>query len=520
MLDETQYHRVNDHYIKALGWSFQELTSQPFYHFIHPDDLAATQKVAQEGTTSSCILNFKNRHRTKAGDDHLIEWFTLVQVAGSNRDTPMLAIGRDLTVEAQLSQQQKDLEQAQIATRLKSGFVAHMSHEVRTPLNGIIGFLERALEEPMSPLVRAYVEQAQQSSHFLLGIANDIIDVSKIEAGNLTINHDDFNPHSVIKSVLAVSELQASKKNLILTSKIDLSLPPVLRGDENRFKQILFNLLNNAIKYTDQGKITLKITGKSQQHSTAATFLLQGQLQDTGHGMAPEFMAKLFQPFSQEDHSMKRQFSGAGLGLYITKQLCERLGGTINVLSTPGVGSTFQFHLVLAQPQVSPPSSSAPSFNKVPRRLSIASPVNRQALSSTISEMPPALNILVVEDNLINQKMMLALLKKLGHTVDIAENGLLGVQATQRKAYDLILMDGEMPVMDGLEATRQIRQQFSPQQLPIIGVSAHAMSSHRDIFLNAGMDGYVSKPVTKNILLNEIAQCFKTLSITRSPTNN
>ena len=493
LANQTHYYRINDKYANFLGWSREEILAQPFCSFIHPEDLAASQQAAHESTTQSCILNFKNRHQTKKGDYHLIEWLTLLQVAGSDHATPVLAIGRDLTVEATVQEQQLALVQAQAATKMKSSFVAHMSQEIRTPLNGVLGFLEMTLEESLSPTVRSYVEQAQTSSQLLLGVANDIIDVSKIEAGAFKIEKVDFNPFQAINAVMAPLKLQAIKKDLTLRSTIDPDLPLLLCGDEQRLKQILFNLLGNAVKFTAQGNISLKIDGHPQTNNPLL-FLLRGRVKDTGIGIHAEFLPKLFQPFSQEDHNMRRQFGGAGLGLYITKQLCERMGGTLEVMSVPGQGSTFQFHVILERPLTRSPHFSSQALNLAPQVLT--------------SDLPPLTRILVVEDNLLNQKVMANLLGKLKYSFDIVDNGQRAVQAVKNQTYDLVLMDGEMPVMDGLEATRELRQRFSPQQLPIIGVSAHVMSDQRDLFLASGMNGYLAKPITKNDLMKELIRCF------------
>lgn len=503
-LNEHYFCRVNYRWTEHLGWSAQELLSRPFNDFVHPDDLVSTQQVAHEGANHSCILNFKNRYRAKKGDYHLIEWFTLFQVAGSSHDTPILAIGRDLTVDAALQEQQLALAQAQAATRMKSSFVAHMSHELRTPLNGVLGFLEMTLEESLSPTVRTYVEHAHTSSQLLLGVANDIIDVSKMEAGAFKIECVDFNPFQAINAVMAPLKVQANKKNLILTSTVDADLPLLLCGDEQRLKQILFNLLGNAIKFTAQGTISLKIDGHRQVHDPKM-FLLRGRVKNTGIGIDADFMPKLFQPFSQQDHNMRRQFGGAGLGLYITKQLCDRMGGTLEVLSMPGQGSTFQFHIMLAQ-----------SVTRSPHLVAQLTALTSQP---PITDLPSLTRILVVEDNVINQKVMANLLHKLAYRFDTVDNGQQALQAIQNHRYDLVLMDGEMPVMDGLEATRHLRQTYSRQQLPIIGISAHVMSEQRDLFLASGMNGYLAKPITKNDLTHALIRCFQEISSTKGSSS-
>ena len=261
-----------------------------------------------------------------------------------------MCIGQDITLQKQQIALKLQHEQAQRATKMKSNFVAHMSHEIRTPLNGILNFIRLALDEPLSDSLRSHLDNAYESAFHLLNIANDIIDVSRLEAGVLKIESMTLNPKECLNTVISQLQKQAIQKNILIKSSVSASIPEVLQGDEHRFQQILINLVSNAIKFTQQGKISIKLESFTLTHQPNH-IMLRGTVKDTGIGIRSEFIPKLFQAFSQQDQSMKRDFGGAGLGLYLTKQLCEKMGGSIQVLSTPGVGSMFQFHLIATIPE-------------------------------------------------------------------------------------------------------------------------------------------------------------------------
>jgi PAS domain S-box-containing protein len=379
-------------------------------------------------------------------------------------------------------------EKAETANAAKSAFVAHMSHEIRTPLTGIIGYLELALKEPVPQEVGVYLERAQSSAHSLLNIANDILDMSKIEANVLKIETQDFNLHAVNHKVKNLLSLQAEKKGITLNLNIHNRVPQILHGDAVRIEQILYNLMGNAVKFTNQGEVNVQLDGIPDP-SQNKTFKLLGTVQDTGIGMSKELLGRLYQPFCQGDVSLLRKFGGTGLGLYITKQLCEKMGGDISSLSEPGLGSTFQFKIYLDIPEgqegvptLLPPSPESPL---------------------------PGYHILIAEDNILNQKLLKIILEKAGCKVDVVLDGEAAVKAVNKYSYDLVLMDGEMPIMDGLEATRKIREVYPLDQLPIIGVTGHAMVEHREQFLNSGMNEYLEKPVQKKRLLEVIRRCME-----------
>ena len=385
----------------------------------------------------------------------------------------------------ELKLEQATRQKAEESNCVKTSFVSHMSHEIRTPLNSIMGFLELAQEEANLNQIKEYLSHASKSAKSLLMIANDILDMSRIESQTLILQIKNFNIHQLVHRVIQQSTLEAQNQDVSLDLTIDSSVPQLLKGDALRLQQILSNLISNAFKFTPKGTIKVHLEGIAESD----IFHLKEQVQDPGIGMDDNICAQLFQPFSQGDTKLMRQFGGIGLGLYITKQLCERMKGTITAFSQPEVGSTFTFKVQLER--TAPPTKLSSSEDLV-----------------RVSTSLPNLSVLVAGDNLMGQKVMRFLLEKMGCQVDIVVNGQEAIKATQHKNYDVILMDGEMPVMDGLEATRRLRAQSSTKFIPIIGVSAHVMPAHAHMFLDSGMNGYLAKPVNMKTLAAEIQRCL------------
>lgn len=389
--------------------------------------------------------------------------------------------------EEELELQRQAREKAEEANRMKSSFVAHMSHEIRTPLNGILGFLELARKETLSEELNDHLSHAQDAAQHLLNIANNVIDASRIEANALKLSNVKFSPLTLLDKVGQLLNLEAQKKGLELQWKTSSHVPHILLGDEQRLQQILLNLGINAIKFTSQGKVKIKLEGRIDPHNSNL-FFLTGKVKDTGIGIDQKTLPLLFQPFSQADNQFMRQYGGAGLGLYITKQLCEKMDGTIQVISNVGFGSLFCFTIPLTVPNL--PSLVAKSE------------------ASQLNVPFPPLKILVAEDNAMSQKLIRIMLEKMKCEVDIASNGQEALNAALQKTYQVILMDGEMPVMDGLEATRQIRLHSQLKNIPIIAISAHVLPEHQERFIEAGMNGYIAKPITQKSLTQEILKCL------------
>ena len=629
---DGHYKRVNPAFVATLGWSAAELCSSPFLDFVHPDDRESTEAEAAKMVEIETGTIFENRYRAKDGQYHWIEWTTRAVASAQ----ALYSAGRDITqrkgMEAELVSSR---DEALAASRAKSEFVANMSHEVRTPMNGVIGMTELLLDTALDGRQRAYAETVRSSAEGLLTVINDILDFSKIEAGKLELDEADFSLHGAVEDVAGLLGSSAQAKGLELALLIEADVPEFAHGDQGRLRQVLTNLVANAIKFTEQGEVLVRVTVVERTpDSTAVRFVIE----DTGIGIAPFEIERLFQSFAQADASTTRKYGGTGLGLTISRQLVTLMRGEIGAESTPGKGSTFWFAIPLAagalvlvplthrrqdftglrvllvddnatnreiletylrfwgmkplscasaaealdllhaaptRPDLAILDFQMPEMNggelahailsdpalasmpmmmlssvgmergqDLPAGIAafLPKPARRSLLLDTISVVlgrdstqaeeldeggpeglsraardsldaptvagPPApadgdgrVSILVAEDNAVNLEVAQLNLEKRGYRVLVARNGREAVDLLARMTCALVLMDCQMPEMDGYEATAEIRRHEGDRRhTPNVAMTAHTMMGDREKCLDAGMDDYLVKPLRAKAL--------------------
>jgi PAS domain S-box-containing protein len=615
---------------KTTGYRAKELVGRNWWQTFYPGESYRQVEQLFQALAQGNVRDYEMVLTTKSGEQRTIAWNSLNRFDAAGQLVEIIGFGHDVTarkhIEAELHRAK---EAAEAASRLKSEFLATMSHEIRTPLNGIIGMTGLLLDAELAAEPREYVEMIRRSGEALLTIINDILDFSKIEANKLTLEYSDFDLRVMVEDVLELLAERAYSKGLELVYRLDADLPTWVGGDPGRMRQVLTNLVGNAVKFTDRGEVVVYVTLAEE---TADDALFHMAVTDTGIGIPPDVQARLFQAFSQADSSTTRKYGGTGLGLAISKRLVELMGGTIGVESIPGKGSTFWFTVRLGK-RLAPPDRGGVDLTTLQdvRVLCVDNhPTTRAVLESQLSSWgmrvdgvadgPSALDclrtahqradsyavaildahlpemddravvraikadpalaavrlilltsvgdrgkrddpqraelsaylpkpirqsqlydcmamilghtstpsaprlttrpipreaqaqipsrVLLVEDNIVNQKLAVCLLEKLGGRVDVAANGREAVTMLAQLAYDLVLMDCQMPEMDGFAATAAIRQReaSTDQHVPIIAMTANAMQGDRERCLAAGMDGYLAKPIAADALYAVVAQ--------------
>jgi PAS domain S-box-containing protein len=467
---------------RLYGYEPEELIGTMIEDRVHPDDLPALA-VAEAEVRAKGEALVVYRCRSKKGEMLSIEASWRRSSAADAKSTEFVVVARDITQRVRNEEALRAAkEHADAANRAKSSFLAHMSHEIRTPMNGILGMNHLLMATALDADQRDYARTIGDSAASLLRIIDDILDESKLEAGKVEIEYADFDLGKTLDDVVSILQPRAAQKDVRLNMAVNPAAYGWFCGDAVRLRQVLLNIAGNSVKFTDRGHVEIDVTVPRELGDQA---VVRFEISDTGIGIDEAAQANLFEKFTQADISISRRFGGTGLGLAIAKQLVELMGGTIGFSSVAGEGSLFCFELPLERVE-------APA-EKTPEAV-IAAPMPQRAL-----------DVLIAEDNKVNQHVAQLIVSGAGHRVDLADDGRQAVEAARAKEYDVILMDLQMPELDGIAAAKEIRQLSGRAgQVPIIALTSHAMAGMRNEVIAAGMDDYVSKPFDANVLLAKL----------------
>ncbi len=474
--------KVNRQWETVLGYPVEQLVGAPILPLLHPDDIAPT--LQRMSSTTEQVFAFVNRYRRVDGVYRHLEW-------QSRRCGDLVfGVARDITERVALEDEMKAARlAAEEANRAKSEFLANMSHEVRTPLNGVIGVVDALAQTNLSAEQREMVDLIRASGSTLSHLVSDILDISKVEAGRIDLEAETFDLRSRMAEVMDLARTRAAEKGLTFSVHFNDAAKGAFQGDITRINQVLGNLLSNAVKFTTEGGVRVGVEVSSSTESPNAE-RLRLVVQDTGEGFESQTADALFERFSQADNTITRRFGGSGLGLAIVKALTEAMGGQVTVSSQPGRGSVFVAELPVTR-------AAQPALGA------------EQASVKAPSQLAP-LKILLAEDNPTNQKVVQLILSHAGAELTIVENGLEAVQAFSSGHFDLVLMDMQMPLMDGLQAIKALREieasSVHRARTPVAMLSASAMKRDRDAAHAAGADLHIAKPVTARALLHGIEE--------------
>ena len=498
---------ANEAILQILGYAKEEILSLNFKSITHPDDLDIDRVLINElisGKRRSYRL--EKRYFHKLG--HAVPVELSVSLLRDVNDKPSMFIAHinDVSNQHRINAFLKAAtKEAEAANRAKSDFLAMMSHEIRTPMNAMLGMAELIEDTPIDQQQQSLVKAIRTSGKTLLTVINDVLDFSKIESNKLELEAGQIDLYECVKDVVTLFSNQAQSKGLKLFSNIEPDCTPNLfKGDSVRLRQILSNLVSNSIKFTEEGEINIhvKVDKSELESGDALLHRLHFSVQDTGIGIEQHKISNLFEPFSQIDSSVTRKHGGTGLGLSISKRLVDIMDGSLWVDSESGKGSTFHFSITLESDEADEANAFEPSL------AGQQSPVHSAAKTAakTAIKLRP-LRILLTEDIELNQKVALHMLSSYGYQADIANNGKEAVEVLKHQSYDLVLMDIQMPDLDGLEATKQIRATLNIHQPYIVAMTANAMQGDKEKCLAVGMDDYISKPISKRDLLAVLQQC-------------